>query len=65
MENLWLTYYRSIFNPARIKIKAMKREMPVRHWATLPETKMIPAMLQEAPQRVTKMLKHALWKKML
>ena len=35
LEDLWKTYYASIFNPARIKINAMKREMPVRHWATI------------------------------
>ena len=29
-EALWLTYYRSIFNPARLKVAAMKKEMPVR-----------------------------------
>jgi probable DNA metabolism protein len=59
LENLWRTYYRSIFNPARIKLKMMKREMPVRHWATLPETRIMPEMLAEAPERVAEMLKHA------
>lgn len=58
MEQLWRTYYRATFNPARIKLKAMRREMPVRYWLTLPETNIIPNMLQEAPQRVTKMLKY-------
>ena len=37
LEELWKTYYRSIFNPARVKTNAMKKEMPVRHWKTLPE----------------------------
>ncbi len=60
VEGLWLTYYRHIFNPARIKTKMMKREMPVRHWATLPETALIPQMLAEAPERVQTMLRHAL-----
>ena len=27
-EALWLTYYRSIFNPARLKLAMMQREMP-------------------------------------
>ena len=40
LEELWRTYYASIFNPARIKLNAMKREMPVRHWKTLPETQL-------------------------
>ena len=55
LEELWKDYYGSIFNPARVKIKAMKAEMPVRHWATLPETQMIPALLAAADERVTQM----------
>lgn len=58
LEDLWKTYYASIFNPARIKIKAMKREMPVRHWATMPETTLIEQMLREAPARVAAMIEH-------
>ena len=57
LENLWRTYYRSIFNPARIKLNMMKREMPVRHWRTLPETWAMHEMLAEAPQRVEEMVK--------
>jgi DNA polymerase len=56
LEQLWKGYYRAIFNPARIKIDTMKREMPVRHWQTLPETDLIDDLLQEAPQRVTQMI---------
>lgn len=52
MELLWETYYQSTFNPARIKVKAMKREMPVRYWKNLPETKWINILLNEALQRV-------------
>lgn len=59
LEDLWKTYYRSIFNPARIKIKAMKAEMPVRYWATLPETEVISEILSEAPSRVDVMIKHS------
>lgn len=51
-EELWKTYYGSIFNPARIKIKAMKKELPVRHWATLPEASIIDDLLREAPKRL-------------
>lgn len=50
-EQLWLTYYRSIFNPARLKVSMMKREMPVRYWANLPETQQIGRLVAEAPQR--------------
>lgn len=47
-EEFWLAYYRSIFNPFRLKIKAMKAEMPVRHWRTLPETRLIPGLIRRA-----------------
>ncbi len=55
LVTLWRDYYRSTFNPARLKIKAMKREMPVRFWKHLPETNQIPEMLREAPERVKAM----------
>jgi uracil-DNA glycosylase len=58
LDEMWRTYYRSIFNPTRIKIKAMRREMPARYWATLPETRILPEMLAEARTRVAEMLKH-------
>ena len=57
LEELWLAYYASIFNPARVKVKAMKTEMPVRHWATLPETALIPGLLARAETRVMEMAK--------
>ncbi len=56
LEELWKTYYASIFNPARIKTKAMIREMPKRHWATLPEAEIIEQLLSEAPSRVEQMI---------
>lgn len=54
-EALWATYFSNIFNPARVKTRAMKSEMPVKYWKNLPETKMIPAMLQTAEARVMQM----------
>ena len=59
LEILWKQYYRSTFNPARIKIKMMKSEMPVRHWQTLPEAEIIDEILAEAPERVQEMIKYA------
>lgn len=59
MEEVWQSYYRATFNPARIKLKMMRTEMPVRYWRTLPETALIPAMLQEAEERVETMLQQA------
>jgi DNA polymerase len=55
LERFWLSYYRATFNPARVKLKAMRAEMPVRHWPTLPETRMIDELIDQAPQRVAEM----------
>jgi DNA polymerase len=59
LESLWKTYYANIFNPARIKISAMKKELPVRHWPTLPETALIADLLADAPRRVQEMIRKA------
>lgn len=58
LEDLWREYYRATFNPARIKLNMMRREMPVRYWKTMPETEIIADLLREAPERVAKMLAH-------
>ena len=58
-DALWLTYYRSIFNPARVKVAAMQREMPVRYWKNLPEASTIAGLLAEAPQRAALMVAEA------
>lgn len=55
VEEEWRTYYRAIANPARLKLRAMKKEMPVRHWSTLPETSVMQALLAEAAPRVERM----------
>jgi uracil-DNA glycosylase len=48
---------RFVFKPARAKVKAMKAEMPVRHWATLSEAQIIPELLAKADERVLEMAK--------
>lgn len=58
-DELWLTYYRSIFNPARVKVKAMLAEMPRKYWANLPEAQLIPEMIRQAPARVAAMAEQA------
>lgn len=55
-EALWLRYYSNIFNPARVKTNAMQKEMPKKYWKNLPEAAVIPALLNEAPQRVSAMI---------
>ncbi len=54
-EALWATYFANIFNPARIKLDAMRSEMPKKYWKNLPETRLIPAMLTDAEARVRRM----------
>ncbi|MFT8778304.1 MAG: UdgX family uracil-DNA binding protein [Gluconacetobacter liquefaciens] len=54
-EALWATYFANIFNPARIKLDAMRSEMPKKYWKNLPETSLIPSMLADAEARVTRM----------
>ncbi len=44
LEEHWRVYYSSIFNPARLKLRAMKAEMPTRYWRNLPESRLIPEL---------------------
>ena len=54
-ERLWQTYYANIFNPARLKIKAMQSEMPKKYWKNLPEAELIPGLIAKAEAEVSKM----------
>lgn len=56
LEGLWTTYYAHVFNPARLKLKAMQAEMPKKYWANLPEAALIPELVREAPARVEAMI---------
>ena len=47
-EALWLTYYRSIFNPARVNADLLHSHIPARFWKNLPEGAIVPAMLSGA-----------------
>jgi DNA polymerase len=55
-EVLWLRYYSHIFNPARVKVPAMQKEMPKKYWKNLPEAAVIPALLNDSPKRVNLMM---------
>ncbi|MCG1042442.1 UdgX family uracil-DNA binding protein [Mycetohabitans sp. B8] len=48
VESLWLAYYKSTFNPARLNETALHQHMPVRFWKHLPEGPLIPAMIADA-----------------
>lgn len=52
LEDAWRIYYRSIFNPARVKVRAMQSEMPQKYWKNMPEAHLIPSLLREADRRV-------------
>ena len=47
-EALWLTYYRSIFNPARLNADLLRSHIPSRFWKNLPEGTIVPAMISGA-----------------
>ena len=59
IEAEWRTYYANIFNPARVKISAMKSEMPMKYWKNLPEAELIPSLLEQAGTRVEAMVASA------
>jgi DNA polymerase len=48
LEETWLRYYASIFNPARLKVKAMQTEMPKKYWRNLPEASLIKPLIAGA-----------------
>jgi uracil-DNA glycosylase len=55
-EALWLTYYRSIFNPARINLAMMQKEMPRKYWRNLPEAELIAPLAAQALERSARMI---------
>lgn len=55
-DEVWTTYYKSIFNPARLKIKMMKTEMPVKYWSSMPESEVIKDLIRETPKRLQNMV---------
>jgi DNA polymerase len=55
-EALWLTYYESIFNPARLKMQQLHKEMPRKYWHNLPEAQLIGELSAQAQQRSEAMI---------
>lgn len=55
-EDLWRTYYAAIFNPARLKVGAMVKEMPRRYWKNLPEAELISGLIAGAQKREAAMV---------
>ncbi|WP_337187865.1 UdgX family uracil-DNA binding protein [Phenylobacterium sp.] len=56
LEDYWRTYYASIFNPARLKVDAMTKEMPKRYWRNLPEAALIPDLIANAQDQTRQMV---------
>jgi len=58
-EEVWKTYYSSIFNPARVKVGAMLKEMPRKYWRNMPETALVPGLIAGAQGRESGMIETA------
>ncbi len=56
VEELWKSYYASIFNPARLKVGAMLSEMPKKYWKNMPEAALIPDLIAGAQAREASMV---------
>lgn len=59
LEETWRTYYASIFNPARLKVKAMLKEMPKKYWHNMPETALVAPLIAGARARELEMIERA------
>lgn len=55
-ETLWQTYFENIFNPARLKVQAMQKEMPKKYWRNLPEASLIPGLIAGADKAAKDMI---------
>jgi uracil-DNA glycosylase len=51
LEEIWKAYYAAIFNPARLKVSAMLKEMPKRYWKNMPEAQLIAPLIAGAQAR--------------
>ena len=56
LEDLWRLYYATIFNPTRLKLNAMRAQLPVGRWNNLPESRIIPELVRMSRGRVDRML---------
>jgi len=57
LETLWRSYYKSIYNPARLNLNALRSEMPVRYWKNLPEISTLPVLITQSTKRVATMVR--------
>jgi DNA polymerase len=59
VEAMWKAYYAAIFNPARLKMGAMLKEMPKKYWKNMPETALVPGLIAGAETREKQMVAKA------
>jgi len=59
LEETWRTYYASIFNPARLKVGAMLKEMPKKYWRNMPETSLVQPLIASARNRELEMIERS------
>src|SRR6185369_12052196 len=59
LEETWRRYYASIFNPARLKVAAMRNEMPKKYWRNLPEASLIKPLIEGAGRTTSAMIANA------
>ena len=59
LEETWRRYYASIFNPARLKVQAMQKEMPRKYWRNLPEALLIKPLIESAERTASAMIANA------
>ncbi|MAK62273.1 MAG: uracil-DNA glycosylase [Ponticaulis sp.] len=57
-EDHWRTYFAAIFNPARLKLGAMRSEMPKKYWQNMPETRLIPELVRRSQAQANAMVEH-------
>ncbi|CAN5241288.1 UdgX family uracil-DNA binding protein [soil metagenome] len=55
-EELWIDYFRNIFNPARLNPKVMTQHMAKHYWKNLPEAQSIPDLISAAQGRTDAMV---------
>ena len=59
LEETWRTYYSNIFNPARLKVGAMLKEMPKKYWRNMPETSLVQPLIAGAQAREAEMIQRS------
>lgn len=54
-DQVWKSYYQSIYNPARLNLSAMLKEMPKKFWSEMPEAHIIQELVRKSPHLLQEM----------